>query len=128
MKNESYIKLYRKITDWEHYTDGNTMRVYMHLLLMAVHERRNVYGIILKRGQCISSSRRLSEDLCMCLQSVTVSLKKLKDSGEIITERACGGSNATIFTIVKYDEYQSTDSKKSRKSKELDGLDGSTDW
>lgn len=120
MKDESYIKLFRRIMEWEHYKDGNAMRVFMHLLLLAAHDRKNLYGVILKRGQCITSSRRLQDDLGMCAQYVTDSIKKLKESGEITTERACGGMGGTVFTIANYDEYQGTE--RSRKSAE--GFDG----
>ena len=31
-----WIKLHRKITEWEWYSDANTFRVFMHLLLTAI--------------------------------------------------------------------------------------------
>lgn len=110
MKNESYIKLFRKITEWEHYTDGNTMRVFLHLLILATHDEQSVYDVALRRGQCFSSSRKLQTDLKLCAQYVSDSLKKLEESGEIKRERCNFG---TIFTIVNYDEYQGN--KRSRK-------------
>ena len=104
MKGESYIKLFRKITEWEHYTDGNTMRLFLHLLIMATHERANQCGIPLKRGQCYNSSRSLAKELKICVNCVSRSIEKLRQSGEILTD-VCG--QGTIFTIVHYDEYQS---------------------
>ena len=114
MKSESYIKLFRKITEWEHYTDGNTMRLFLHLLIMATHERRNQYGIPLKRGQCYNSSRNIAKELKICVNCVSRSIDKLRKSGEILTEVYGQG---TIFTIVHYDEYQGgNNSGKNEKS------------
>lgn len=127
MKSESYIKLFRKITEWEHYTDGNTMRLFLHLLLNAVHDRQNAYDVPLKRGQYFTSSRQLSDDLNISTKYITESIKKLKDSGEIQTERCRWG---TIFTITNYDDYQSSEPKRGKKQQEqeVNGLRGGTDW
>ena len=35
MNDTGWISLYRKFTEWEWYTDANTMRVFLHLLLKA---------------------------------------------------------------------------------------------
>lgn len=99
----TYIKLFRKITEWEHYTDGNTMRLFLHLLLNAVHDRQTAYDVPLRRGQYFTSSRQLQKDLNISTKYITDSIKKLKQSGEIETERCRWG---TIFTILHYDDYQ----------------------
>lgn len=110
----TYIKLFRKITEWEHYTDGNTMRLFLHLLLNAVHDRQTAYDVPLRRGQYFTSYRQLQEDLDINVRFITESIKKLKRSGEIETERCRWG---TIFTILHYDDYQSGDSTgRKRKS------------
>ena len=117
MRGESYIKLFRKITEWEHYQDGNTMRLFLHLLLNAVHDRQTVYDVPLLRGQYFTSYRQLQEDLDINVRFITESIRKLKQSGEIETERCRWG---TIFTIVNYDDYQSNEStsKKRRNAHE----------
>lgn len=112
----TYIKLFRKITEWEHYTDGNTMRLFLHLLLNAVHDRQTAYDVPLRRGQYFTSSRQLQKDLNISTKYITESIKKLKQSGEIETERCRWG---TIFTILHYDDYQSGDST-GRKRKNAD--------
>ena len=114
----TYIKLFRKITEWEHYTDGNTMRLFLHLLLNAVHNTQYIYGIPLNRGQYYTSSRALSEQLKLSTKYVTESIKKLRDSGEISTERY---GNGTIFTITNYDDYQGSEINKKNKSDQPKG-------
>lgn len=114
----TYIKLFRKITEWEHYTDGNTMRLFLHLLLMAVHDKHYVQGIPLSRGQYYNSTRGLAEQLDLCKNSVTKSISILRESGEIMTEKFGQG---TIFTIVHYDEYQGETKKKQKQQKASEG-------
>lgn len=123
----TYIKLFRKITEWEHYTDGNTVRLFLHLLLNAVHDRQTAYDVPLRRGQYFTSSRQLSGDLNISTKYITESIKKLKDSGEIQTERCRWG---TIFTIVNYDDYQSTEPQKKQTGQKANGAGkiGRTDW
>lgn len=123
----NYIKLFRQITEWEHYQDGNTMRVFLHLLLNAVHDKQTAYDVQLKRGQYFTSYRLLSEELNLSTKYITESIKKLKKSGEIITERCRWG---TIFTVVNYDSFQSAEPKKKLKCKDDDGIGetGHTDW
>ena len=120
----TYIKLFRKITEWEHYTDGNTMRLFLHLLLNAVHNRQYIYGIPLNRGQYYTSSRVLSDQLHLSTKYITDSIKKLRDSGEIETERY---GNGTIFTIVHYDDYQG-EQKDSKQKQANDSERGDTGW
>lgn len=120
----TYIKLFRKITEWEHYTDGNTMRLFLHLLLNAVHNKQYIYGIPLNRGQYYTSSRVLSDQLHLSTKYITESIKKLRDSGEITTERY---GNGTIFTIAHYDDYQGDSKKNERNQQKGNGI-GSTDF
>ena len=127
MRGESYIKLFRKISEWEHYKDGNTMRLFLHLLINAVHDNQTAYDVPLKRGQYFTSSRRLQEDLNISTKYITESIRKLKQSGEIETERCRWG---TIFTIVNYDDYQSAEPQKKQNRQKEDGAGkiGRTDW
>lgn len=125
----TYIKLFRKITEWEHYTDGNTMRLFLHLLLNAVHDRQTAYDVPLRRGQYFTSYRQLQEDLDINVRYITDSIRKLKKSGEIETERCRWG---TIFTILNYDDYQGGNSTSKKRKNEPEHPDristGRTDF
>ena len=43
-----WIKLHRKITEWEWYTDRNTLAVFLHLLIMANIEDKKYRGYDVK--------------------------------------------------------------------------------
>lgn len=101
------------------------MRLFLHLLLNACYSKRYIYGIPLERGQFYSSTRALSEQLSISTKYITASIKKLRDSGEIMTERFGKG---TIFTIVHYDNYQGNDNKKNVKEHPKGNGIGSIDF
>ena len=49
--NNGWLKLHRKISEWEWYTDGNTFRLFLHLLLNANFEDKKWKGITIKKGE-----------------------------------------------------------------------------
>src|SRR3990167_7635558 len=54
-----YFPLWRKIVDWGWYKEGNTARVFLHLLLMANFADKHYLGHIIKRGQCVAGRKSL---------------------------------------------------------------------
>lgn len=104
---EGWISLYRKFTEWEWYTDANTMRVFLHLLLKANHKDGNWQGKTIKRGQVVTGRKSLSNELKISEQAIRTSLNKLKITNEITIETT---NKFSIITIEKYDVYQ--DSQK----------------
>ncbi len=49
--NNSFITLHRRIMQWEWYTDANTIRVFLHLILTANHKETRWRGELIKRGK-----------------------------------------------------------------------------
>lgn len=123
--NNGYIKLHRKITDWEWYQDANTFRVFIHLLLECNHEDRKWRGITIQRGECFTSIRRLSEALKLSVREVRTALEHLKTTQEIAvettSERAKRFSRqGTFITIENYENYQMrADSLETRLTKAM---------
>jgi hypothetical protein len=101
--NNGWIKIHRKITEWEWYDDANAFRLFFHLLIMANHEAKQWHGITIARGKHISSYAILGKELRLTTKSIRVALNKLKGTGEVAHE---GHSNYGLFTINKYDDYQ----------------------
>lgn len=42
---EGWIKLHRKLLDWERYSDPNVMLTFIHILLNANHEEKKRKGV-----------------------------------------------------------------------------------
>lgn len=101
--NDGYILIHRKIIDWQWYKDDNTMRLFIDLLLDANYEESKVGFQIIKRGQCLTSLKRMHERTGLTYQQIRTSLDKLQKSQEInkqVTNRY------SIITIKNYDNYQ----------------------
>lgn len=103
-----WIKLHRKILDWEWYQDTNTFRVFIHLFLKANVEDKKWRGITIKRGQLVTSQQNLSEELSskyskLSIRQIRVTLDKLKLTGELTVKT---NNKYSLITINNYNEYQ----------------------
>lgn len=101
---EGFIKLYRQLRDWEWYKDGNTMRVFIHLLISANHKPGRWKGIEIGRGQFLTGRKSLALDLDLTEQEIRTAINKLKSTNEITSEAT---STYTLYTLQNYDLYQS---------------------
>lgn len=98
-----FIKLHRKMTDWEWYKDANTFRLFVHLLFNANWEDSRYQGHKIPRGSLVIGRKQLALELGMSEQSVRTSLTKLKSTNEITTKST---NKFTVVNIVKYNDYQ----------------------
>lgn len=98
-----YIKLHRKILDWEWYDDSNTFRLFIYFLLKANHTNKLWRGIEIKKGSFITSIDTMSKDLGISVMSVRTAINKLLLTNEITKSST---SKYTIITVNNYNEYQ----------------------
>lgn len=101
--NNGYIKLHRKILDWQWFNDSNTFRLFIYLLLTANIEDKMWQNVKVNRGQLITSREHLAQATSLSVQQVRTSLNKLKSSQEITIKTT---NKYTLITIVKYNDYQ----------------------
>ena len=106
--NNSKISLNRKILSWEWYTEIKTFKLFIHCLLRANWVDKNYRGIIIKRGQFLTSVAKLSVETGLTFREVRTALKHLIATNEL-TKQAY--SQYSIITVNKYNEYQ-TEFKK----------------
>lgn len=104
-----WIKLSRKITKWRWYKDGNTFRLFMHLILTANHEDCDFETITIHRGQRVASRRTLSQETGLSEREIRTAISHLISTGELTSESR---SKYTIFTINNYNSYQITTSNQ----------------
>ena len=109
---EGYIKLHKKIINWQWYDDINTKVVFLHLLLTANYEDKKWHNIIVKRGQRVISYDNLAKETSLTTQAVRTAILKLKSTGEITSKST---NKFTLVTIEKYDLYQTNEKKSTSK-------------
>jgi len=102
--NGGYIRLHRKITQWEWYGNPNTFRLFIHCLLKANFTDGKFEGHDILRGQFVTSLDHLSKELGQSVKQVRVSLDHLIGTGELASQSF---NRFRIITVVKYDDYQS---------------------
>lgn len=98
-----WIKLYRKIGDWQWYQDAKMVHLFVHLMLRA--------NIMCKNGmaeswQLCTSLRILSKETGLSLQNIRSCIDKLKKTGEI-TLQVLPTHQQSIITICNFNSYQS---------------------
>lgn len=101
-----YIKLSRKILEWEWYGDINTCRLFIHMLLKANWKDGRFQGMDVPRGSFVSSISKLSLETSMTVREVRTALSHLEMTGEVTHK---GHAKYSVFTVKNYDLYQSSD-------------------
>lgn len=97
------MKLHRKLLEWEWYQDAHMVHLLVHLLLTATHEDRKYKGLTIKRGQVVTSKKKLSEALNMSETSVMRRLRRLEVDRFVDLKV---DQHGTTITICNYDSYQ----------------------
>ncbi len=100
---ETYIKMYRKILEWEWWPDINTHRLFSYMLVKANWTDGKFRGVPVPRGSFVSSISGLSDATFLTVDEVRTALKHLKSTNDI-TSRSY--SKFTVFTVKNYDLYQ----------------------
>jgi len=102
--HRGYIKAFRRITEWEWYTDIKTCHLFRHILLRANFKDKNHQGTPIKRGQYKTGTIVLSAETGLGRQSVRTSLDKLVLTNEITIQST---NRFSVITVINYDLYQS---------------------
>jgi hypothetical protein len=98
-----WIKIHRKITEWEWYDDVNTFRLFMHLILKANHKARNYRGVNIELGCLMTGRELLSKETGLSIQQIRTCLDRLKSTNEITIKSTKQG---TIIQVLNYKKYQ----------------------
>jgi len=100
---EGWIKIHRKITEWEWFSEPATRDVFIYLLLMANHKDGRWKGVDVKRGEHITGRKELAKKLGFSEQQIRSAITKLKSTNEITTRST---NRFSIIKLNKYDDYQ----------------------
>lgn len=103
---EGWIKIHRRLTEWEWYTDINTFKLFMHFLLKANHKENTHRGQLVKRGQLVTGRFKLSSETGLSERQVRTALDKLLATNEVTNETT---NKNSLITIINYDLYQNSE-------------------
>lgn len=106
MHDGGYVKIYRKIKNWEWYKDGNTLRVFLHLLLSANYAPSKYKGHDVGVGSLVTGRKQLADELSLSEQQIRTALEHLRATNEITIKTT---NKFSVITLTNYAVYQVPD-------------------
>jgi hypothetical protein len=98
-----WIKLHRKMKEWEWYNNAPAFRLFTHLLLSANYKETTWKGLKIKPGQVITGRKTLSQETGLSEMQVRTALNNLKSTSEITIKSY---NKFSIITIVSWVDHQ----------------------
>jgi hypothetical protein len=124
MNDNTFIKVFRKLSEWEWYQDSKMVHLFIHLLLHANYKDNRWRGIPIKRGQLPTGIDSLYEKTHISKQSIRTRLKRLKSTGEITIKPT---NNFSIITLCHYELYQNKNSQINKQTNKQLTINQQTD-
>lgn len=110
--DNGFIKIDRKILDWEWYGDINTCRLFIHLIFKANWKDGRFEGIEIPRGSLVTSLPTLAAETGLSVQQIRTAEKHLKSTGEITVSLY---PKFRIISIKNYCLYQDDNRQVNRQ-------------
>ncbi|MBQ7764312.1 replication/maintenance protein RepL [bacterium] len=111
MNDETWVKIYRKLVDWEWYKDVPCKTLFIHLILIAQYKKTRHIGLELKAGETITGFRSLANETGLSVQQVRTALKKLESTNDI---KITTNPTHTIISLNNWHKYQSSQRDEDR--------------
>lgn len=103
MDNNGWIKIHRKLLEWEWADEPNMVALWIHLLLNANFEESRWHGMSIPRGSFLTTQSELCNKTGLSRRSLRTCLNRLKSTNEVTIKTT---KLFTVITICKYDSYQ----------------------
>lgn len=97
--SRGFVAIPRGLTDWEWYTEPNTARLFIHLLLTANWQEKQWQGITIHPGELVTSQSQLAKQLNLSIRNVRTALDHLQLTGWVTVKT---GSKYSIVTLENY--------------------------
>lgn len=103
MLENGFIKLYRKVLDWEWYDDIPTTRLFFHLLL-TVNFKKTVWKCVeLPAGSRVTSVAKLANETGLTEKQIRGCLMKLERAKCVAKSST---PNYSVITVLNWEQYQ----------------------
>lgn len=120
---EGYVKIFRSILDWEWAGVPEMLSLWLRMLLKAEPKDRRWKGVVIRRGQFVTTVRDLAEESGLSLQKTRTILERLKATQEITQSPT---QRYTIVTICNYDRYNSVEDSEQHNQQHKEQHTGNT--
>ena len=112
MGDNGFIKIHRKILEWEWWENHNTLILFLYCLLAANWKDGKFEGHTIKRGQFVTSYPTLAKKTKLSVRNVRTALKHLISTGCLTVKSY---SKFSVVTVINYDAYQTSDTEDDRQ-------------
>ena len=107
-EQKGWIKIHKKIIDSAVWSDPLRLKAWIHILISANYEDKEWFAngrlVQIKRGQLVTSIRKLKEAWGCSERTVRRILKQFEDLGMIKVQTPF--KRYTLLTVVKYSDFQ----------------------
>lgn len=104
-----WVKLHDRFLDWEWFDRPEMVKIFIYFLLRANYEDVEWHGIIVHRGQFVTTLPQIESDTGLSTKIIRKCIERLIETREI--EQKTTNKNRVI-TICKYDYYQGCPDEK----------------
>lgn len=101
--DNGYMKLFRKISEWEWYDDPVTFKVFLHFLITARWQDGSWHGIEIKRGEVLESLPSIAQKNGLTVQNVRTAIQHLLNTNSITIRKA---GRFHVYMVSEYEKYQ----------------------
>lgn len=117
-----YVKISRKLMKWGWYRDGNTCRLFLHMILKANWKDGEYQGVTIPCGSFASTYQELAQEIGLSVKNVRTALEHLKKTGEVVVSRH---AKFSVITVRNYSMYQTFGSQVA-ENRQSDGIQTAT--
>lgn len=119
---DRWIKIYDRILEWEWWSNALMVKAWVFILVSANSRQKRWQGMIIERGQFVTSQSKMARELDCNRKTVRKILDRLISVGQIT---ASVDNSKTIITVCNYDNYQENNSRYGQQDGQQSGqLDG----
>lgn len=111
--HRGFIKLWRKIQEWEWFKDSHTLHLFLHFLLTANYKDTKYRGQNIPRGSLVCGRKTLSLSTGISQRAIRTSIEHLKTTNEVTIKTT---NKFSIISLCNYESYQSTENETDQQN------------
>lgn len=105
---EGWIKLHRKLLDWEWFDKSEMVHLFVYFLLRANHKPKKWRNTEVQTGQFITTLDEISKDTGVSTRTIRTCLDRFESTGVLTSEST---NRNRLITICNYANYQQSENE-----------------